>query len=76
MGCGAKCNFCGTLNSVCRCSGGNPVLINKNTTEVIPVGGKDAYEIWKAYNPESTWTEAEWLDRYVEGQLVYETFEI
>lgn len=75
--CNNRCNFCGTLNSgSCGCGAGQQILINKNTTEVIPVSGMSAYETYMAYNPTSTWTEAEFLENYVQGQLVYENFEI
>lgn len=61
--CTTGCNKCQPLNQ-------------SNKTVVIPVGGQSAYEVWKSYNPDSTWSELEWLDRYVKVNNNYESFEI
>lgn len=47
-----------------------------NKTVVVPVAGSSAYELWKSYNPDSTWSESEWLENYVKMNLNYENFEI
>jgi len=47
-----------------------------NKTVVVPVSGASAYETWKSYNPDSTWSEAEWLENYVKVNNNYENFEI
>lgn len=47
-----------------------------NKTYVVPVAGQSAYEAWKTYNPDSTWSESEWLENYVKVNNNYENFEI
>lgn len=61
--CTAGCNKCQPLNQ-------------SNKTVVIPVSGQSAYETWKSYNPDSTWSESEWLENYVKVNNNYENFEI
>lgn len=62
--CGCNCNQCGQP------------LNESNKTVIVPVSGESAYETWKAYNPDSTLTEAEWLEQVVKTNLNYEEFEI
>lgn len=58
-----KCN--------CRCKEPCQPLNSSNRSMIIPVAGLSAYEEWKTYNPDSTWSESEWLDQYVAGSSMY-----
>lgn len=70
--------MCTNNNYNCGCNPCNcPQSLNQsNKTIIVPVAGESAYETWKAYNPESTLTEAEWLEQVVKTNLNYEEFEI
>lgn len=66
--------MCTQYNS-CGCQS-CPTYNPSNKTQIIPVAGKDAYQLWLSYNPtldpsinpDSPWTESYWLANYAKGE--------
>lgn len=74
--CGWGCDCNPSVNNLAT----NP----SNQTFVVPVAGASAYQDWLAENPDldpnlhpdSPWVLSYWVENYVQGQFVYEEFEI